>query len=165
MIKILPSIALFFLQTIILLSSLSLHAQPGEQKKIFSRQDSLRGSITPERAWWDVVKYRLFVQPDFNTRTIKGEITITYRSLKNTAEGLRMQIDLQEPMQIDRVVNMDGNAMGGATSGHPSSRNLVFKRDGNVYYIEGAPRKSKLPSSTDDPWYLLKKSILHPMAD
>ena len=148
MIKILPATALFFLQIVVALCPLSLRAQPAEQKKIFSRQDSLRGSITPERAWWDVVKYKLFVQPDFNTRTIKGEITITYRALKNKGEGLRMQIDLQEPMQIDRVVSINGNTMGGSASGHASARHLNFKRDGNVYYIEDAPRKNKLDSIT-----------------
>ncbi|HEX6191539.1 MAG TPA: M1 family metallopeptidase [Chitinophagaceae bacterium] len=156
MIKILPSTAILLVHAMIVLCPLSTKAQTTEGKKVFTRQDSLRGSITPERAWWDVVRYSLFVQPDFNTKTIKGEITITYRALKNSAEGIRMQIDLQEPMRIDKVIGNDGQParLANNTSGSVSTneqrvpRTLVFKRDGNVYYIEDAPRKNKLDSIT-----------------
>ena len=27
------------------------------QEKVFTHADTLRGSITPERAWWDVLRY------------------------------------------------------------------------------------------------------------
>ena len=35
-------------------------------------QDSLRGSITAERAWWDVVMYDITVEPQFDNKTIDG---------------------------------------------------------------------------------------------
>ncbi len=41
-------------------------------KKTFTRQDTLRGSINPERIWWNVMKYTLDVTPDYTTKTIKG---------------------------------------------------------------------------------------------
>ena len=31
----------------------------------YNRADSLRGSITPERAWWDVLRYDISVEPDY----------------------------------------------------------------------------------------------------
>ena len=31
-------------------------------QKTFTRQDSLRGSITPEREWWDLTYYHLDVK-------------------------------------------------------------------------------------------------------
>ncbi|WP_394767404.1 hypothetical protein [Ferruginibacter sp.] len=37
-------------------------------QKIFTHADTLRGSITPERAWWDVQRYDVSVTPDFNSR-------------------------------------------------------------------------------------------------
>ena len=33
-----------------------------QNKDVFTRQDSLRGSITKERAWWDLKSYHLDVK-------------------------------------------------------------------------------------------------------
>ncbi|HKB45279.1 MAG TPA: hypothetical protein VKC90_12850, partial [Chitinophagaceae bacterium] len=40
-------------------------AQPLSKKTVFTHQDTLRGSITPERAWWDVLRYDLSITPDY----------------------------------------------------------------------------------------------------
>lgn len=93
-------------------------AQPLNQKKGFTHQDTLRGSITPERAWWDVTKYSIGVKPDYNNKTIEGTTTISFKVLK---PGSKMQIDLQQPMEITTVQSKGAN--------------LPFVRDGNVYYI------------------------------
>ena len=84
----------------------------------FNHQDSLRGSITPERAWWDLKHYRLeaLVQPE--NQSIDGSNTITYEVLK---AGQVMQIDLQPPMDIKKVTQ--------------KGKELEFKRDGNAYFI------------------------------
>lgn len=81
-------------------------------------QDSLRGSITKERAWWDVLKYDITVEPDRLSKTIKGQNIITF---KVTGHADRMQIDLQQPMNVDEVTlaNTPVNA----------------ERLGNVYYL------------------------------
>ena len=50
-------------------------------------QDSLRGAITAERAWWDVVKYDITVVPDATAKTIEGSNIITFKTLK---DGTRM---------------------------------------------------------------------------
>ncbi len=91
----------------------------GFSQKKFSHQDSLRGSITAGRAWWDVTKYDIKVQPDYNSKTIRASNTISF---KTTQAGQVMQIDLQLPMQIDSVLFQN--------------QLLSFKRDSNVYFID-----------------------------
>ncbi len=93
---------------------LSLLAQPN-----FTRQDTLRGSITPERAWWDLTYYHLSVAVDPEAQTLEGTNLIQYRVLE---QPQRMQIDLQPPMQ--------------ATAFHQDGEELRFERDGNVYWVE-----------------------------
>lgn len=81
----------------------------------FTQQDTLRGSITPERAWWDLNFYRLDVKVDPETKTVSGKNTIRYQVLERRKI---MQIDLQPPMKIEGVtqngktlkVNSKGNA-------------------------------------------------------
>ncbi|MGN6417918.1 MAG: M1 family metallopeptidase [Pseudobacter sp.] len=101
------------------LFSLSCTAQPLSSKKSFTRQDTLRGSITPERAWWNVLKYAITVEPDFNSKTIRGSNTIQFAVLQ---PGTKMQIDLQQPMEI--------------LSAKWKNNSLEFRRDGNVYYLQ-----------------------------
>src|SRR5262245_22077690 len=67
-----------------------------------SRQEMLRGTITPEREWWDVQHYDLSVQFFPNTRTIKGSNIITFKTLK---PGSKMQIDLQQPLNITKILH------------------------------------------------------------
>ena len=45
----------------------------------FTKQDTLRGSITPERAWWDLTHYHLDITVDPDEKTIKGSNTIQYK--------------------------------------------------------------------------------------
>lgn len=77
-------------------------AQPLQKKKGFSRQDTLRGSVTPARAWWDVLKYDVEVTPDYASKTISGKTTITYKVLPGQATDY-MQVDLQQPLTIDSI--------------------------------------------------------------
>ena len=89
------------------------------QTPAFTRQDTLRGSITPEREWWDLTYYHLDIIVHPADSTIKGSNTIGYRVLEPLR---RMQIDLQEPMDIS-AVTLNG-------------KSLKFTRDGNVYWID-----------------------------
>ena len=77
-------------------------SQPLNQKNKFNRQDTLRGTIGPERAWWDVMHYDVQVTPDFNTRSITGKTTITYKVLPGQHSDY-MQIDLQQPLKVDSI--------------------------------------------------------------
>ena len=51
------------------------------QKNNFTKQDTLRGSITPERVWWDLKYYHLDIQVFPKTKSIKGKNTIKYTFL------------------------------------------------------------------------------------
>ena len=90
-----------------------------EEKKSFTRQDSLRGGITPEREWWDLNYYHLDISVNPEDKTIKGKNTVGYSVLKSHDI---IQIDLQEPMFI--------------TSAIQDNESLEFKRDGNAYFIK-----------------------------
>ncbi|SEW50571.1 M1 family metallopeptidase [Chitinophaga arvensicola] len=85
----------------------------------FSRADTLRGTITPQRAWWDVTSYDLHVQVNPDDSTFSGFNTITYKVLKTDS---LMQIDLQVPMVIDSVVQ--------------DKKSLAFTRDSNAWFIK-----------------------------
>jgi aminopeptidase N len=82
-------------------------AQTGMPK--FTRQDTLFGSNTPQRAWWDVKHYAITVAPDFSTKTIRGRNTIRYNVISDQPHDY-LQIDLQQPMQIDSIY-YNGNAV------------------------------------------------------
>jgi aminopeptidase N len=96
-----------------------------KSEQIFTRQDSLRGSITKERAWWDVKYYHLDIKVNILDKTITGSNIIRYQVVQ---EYDRMQIDLQNPMEIYKVIQ-DG-------------KELKYKREGNAFFIElVAPQK------------------------
>ncbi|MDI6046780.1 M1 family metallopeptidase [Flavobacterium yafengii] len=87
--------------------------------QIFTRQDTLRGSITKERAWWDVKYYHLNIKVNPADSTITGSNTIKYQVVQ---EYTSMQIDLQNPMEINKVIQ-DGKV-------------LKYRREGNAFFIE-----------------------------
>lgn len=93
-------------------------AQIFDQKKHFTHADTLRGSITPERAWWDVIKYDLHITPNIQQHTITGFNTITFWV---TAPGQTMHIDLQQPLIVDSIVGIN--------------KKYKYKQDGNVCWI------------------------------
>lgn len=83
-----------------------------------TRADTLRGSITPERSWWDVTFYDLHVEVNVSDSTISGSNGITFHVLEEPRE---MQIDLFEQLQVDSILQ-DG-------------QKLDFRRDGRVIYV------------------------------
>lgn len=72
-----------------------------------TQADSLRGSITPQRAWWEVVYYDLNVTVMPEDSTISGYNEITYRV---TGQPARLQVDLQDPLKIDQI-KQDGEEL------------------------------------------------------
>ena len=71
------------------------------QHKTFSHQDTLRGTITPERAWWDLTYYHLKVSVNIKKQTISGSNLIQYKVLNPQQ---RLQVELQAPLIITKVV-------------------------------------------------------------
>ena len=100
------------LSFLFLIGSLTCFSQP------YSRQDSLRGMVTPERAWWDLNFYHLDIKVDIDNKTVSGSNLIRYTVLE---EKDKMQVDLQLPMEISRIIQ--------------DEKELKFKRDSNAYYV------------------------------
>ena len=88
------------------------------EKTEFTRQDTLRGSITPEREWWDLTYYHLDIKVDPENKFISGKNTIQYKVLE---EDSIMQIDLQPPMELLKAVQ--------------NGQELKIKHDGNAHFI------------------------------
>lgn len=97
------------------------------------RQDSLKGTITKERSWWDVQYYDIHLDIDFVKRKIIGRNTIDYKIVEKPHSRF-MQIDLQEPLSIDSIKT-------GETK-------LQFKRYGAAYIID-APKLSEEKGKLD----------------
>ena len=96
-------------------------AQVLNHKKEFTLQDTLRGSNTHFRDWWDVKHYDLCIDVDDKQKKITGVNIIHFDVTKKDHNNL-MQIDLQEPMQI-RQVQLNGKV-------------TEFARDGNVFFVK-----------------------------
>ncbi|UOB17857.1 M1 family metallopeptidase [Abyssalbus ytuae] len=107
---------------LILLAVISAQAQ----EKPFTHADTLRGSITDERAWWDVMRYDISVTPDFEKKYTTGFNTITYKVVRKKHPDV-MQIDLQQPLVIDSII-------------YDQKQSLKFNREGNVYHVK-TPRQ------------------------
>ena len=86
-------------QIFLLFFLLNTYVQSRAQK--YSAQDTLRGSITPERIWWDLVYYDLDVTVQPKVKSIRGTNTIHY---KVVSPNNIMQIDLQPPMKLIKAV-------------------------------------------------------------
>jgi len=89
------------------------------EKAAYTRADSLRGSITPERAWWNLLKYDLSVTPSFTEKSLSGTNSITFAAL---TDGQLMQIDLQEPMTIKAI------------TWH--KKPVTYTREGNAFHVK-----------------------------
>ncbi|MCU0462074.1 MAG: M1 family metallopeptidase [Bacteroidales bacterium] len=108
--------------TILLFAALCLEAQfTPPASKNFTRQDTLRGSITPERVWWDLGYYHLNIIVNPADSTINGTNTVVYKVLK---PGNIMQIDLQPPLNLLKA--------------EQNGKSLSFEREGNVFWIKMA---------------------------
>jgi aminopeptidase N len=83
-----------------------------------TRADTLRGSITPQRSWWDVTFYDLHVAVSPADSSILGWNGIGYRVVTPAQE---MQIDLMTPLEVDSMVQ-DG-------------RTLAYRRDGDAFFV------------------------------
>ncbi|WP_272022689.1 M1 family metallopeptidase [Olleya namhaensis] len=109
------------ISTLILVITLCVNANAQgllQEKNKFTHQDTLRGSITPEREWWDLTYYHLDIKVNPETKTIAGKNTIQYTVLKPNQV---LQIDLQEPLVLTKVTQND--------------KALEIKHDGNAHFV------------------------------
>ncbi|MHC9088089.1 M1 family metallopeptidase [Tenacibaculum sp. IMCC1] len=103
------------------------------KNKTFTRQDSLRGSITPERSWWDLTYYHLDVTVNPDKKFIKGKNTVQYKVLKPYQV---LQIDLQPPLKITKATQ--------------NNKELKVISEGNAHFIQlQSPQKKGTVNSVD----------------
>ncbi|HEV7620485.1 MAG TPA: M1 family metallopeptidase, partial [Flavisolibacter sp.] len=103
-----------------------LVAQPLSKKKSFTHQDTLRGSVTPERSWWDVMHYNITVTPDYNTKSITGSNTIEYKVVTDKHSDY-IQIDMQKPLKLDEILYNNKPYIN-----YPAK---PYYNEGNVWFI------------------------------
>jgi len=109
-----------FASNLLALSLLLIPIVAGAQPaRSYTHQDTLRGSITRERAWWDLKYYHLDITVNPADSTVKGSNTIQY---KVVSPYNIIQIDLQDPMIITKVLQQ--------------SQPLSFSRDGNAWFVK-----------------------------
>ena len=101
-----------------LLSCLQTSAQLLSSEHKFTKADSLRGSLRPERTAFDMLKYDLNIQVMPKEKSIQGYNRITFEVLEHQQV---MQLDLFDNMKIDSIVFQD--------------KNLEFKREYNAFFI------------------------------
>jgi len=121
-----------------------LHAQTVK----YTHADTLKGSISKARSWWNILHYDLNVAFNYPDSSIKGYNKITYKVIEPYNV---MQLDLMQPMILDSVtcdsrkcnVERDGNAWFVYLS--PEQKVNSIK---TVYaYFHGRPKTAKMP-----PW-------------
>jgi len=108
-----------------------------QQKDLFPKADNtqkidtLKGSDTQFRNFWDVKKYELTVEPNFEKKSLFGVNKIKFEITKDVKNPV-FQIDLQQPMQF-KLLNQD--------------KHLTAKRDGDFIFISSS--KSYKKGDTD----------------
>jgi aminopeptidase N len=107
-----------FLVFSLLAISVGCVSQPTSQEPVFTHADTLRGSITAGRDWWDLLHYTIELTPDYQKKFISGTNRVRFKVIKPSNT---MQIDLQEPMTI-REIQWRG-------------KKLSWTRDGNAFFV------------------------------
>jgi aminopeptidase N len=109
-----------------------------------THQEVLRGTITPEREWWDLTHYHLDIKVDPITKIFSGTNTMTYQVL---AKGKRLQIELQAPMKLAKVLQ-NGKALDVEQDGYsyfitPLSDQKIGSKQKLVMHFSGQPVTAK----------------------
>lgn len=133
---------LLILLPLLFLSS-SLKGQLQQEKRTFTEQDTLRGTITPERAWWDLNYYHLDIEVKPDEKYIAGKNTIRYKVLEKQKV---LQVDLQPPLKISKITQ-DGKSLEFTTNGNAHFVTLKKKQKKGQYneiivHYSGHPKEA-----------------------
>lgn len=177
--------------TMLLFMPMLINAQLTGQKKKYTKEDTLRGSLNENRDWWNVQRYDIEVKPDYEKKSITGVVHLTFRYVRFPKvdheellnQVMTMQLDLQEPLLIDSIITTENFIWNTA---HPSTTfekvQLPFKQKGNIaevavslkktaqtagnldtltIYYHGTPREAK-NAPWDGGWIWKKDSLNRP---
>jgi aminopeptidase N len=133
----------FSILFIFLFSVVALHSQTTK----YSHADSLKGKVSREREWWNVLHYDLHVSFNQKDSTINGYNKMYYSVL---SDAKAMQIDLMDPMKLDSAVQNGKRCEikkdGAAHFVSLPSQNINHKNFLTLYF-HGKPIAAKMP-----PW-------------
>ena len=116
MIQNIPYSVLFL---IFLLAGNGANAQLMKAKEIFSKADSLRGTLTSLRTCYDIKYYHLDVKVDIDNRFISGSNLFRFEAVEDFT---RLQFDLFDNLSIDRIAYQ--------------GQNLPFERSYHAVFVE-----------------------------
>jgi hypothetical protein len=106
--------------TLVLLGCTQLsNAQLLSGKTKFSRADSLRGTLSPLRACYDINYYHLDVKIDIDQKFISGTNEFQFKA---TQDFSKLQFDLFENLRVEKVVY--------------KNKNVPFKRESNAVFVD-----------------------------
>lgn len=130
---------------------------------VFTKADTLRGSITPERAWWDALRYEVTVRPDYQTKSLRGSVKLVFavtplsKQSSTQPATKTMQLDLQQPLVVDSIVQLspyrrvtfrrEQNVWYAENLALPTKKSIKLLKDSLVVYYHGTPREAIRP-----PW-------------
>lgn len=131
----------------------------------FTKQDTLKGSDTDFRNFWDVKRYLVSVEPHFETKSLKGSNRIELEITRDILNPV-FQIDLQQPMNAVSLIcsfpTIDGFKRETDFIFIPSKK--AFKK-GEKHFIDiafsGNPRIAKR-APWDGGWVFAKDDLGHP---
>lgn len=135
----------FILLTFLALAtSFPASAQLFDKNDTFTRKDTLRGGMRPERSCFDVTYYELSVKVDIDKRAIKGSNGIYFKAI---TDFTTLQIDLFSELAITQIVyngeDLKFDREFDAVFVHfPTTITAGTKASFTVFY-EGLPRIAK----------------------
>ncbi|POY38933.1 peptidase M1 [Solitalea longa] len=131
-----------FLTSFLSCGALFSNAQLMDNHRHFTRADTLRGTLSPERTCYDVSFYHLDIKIDPVNKSINGYNDIRFKTVK---EFKRMQVDLFENMKVEKIVWND--------------LELKYKREFGAVFID-FPEKVKTGTTQTLRFYYSGKPIV-----
>ena len=107
------------LQLLIINYQLSIGQSLLDQKNKYTRADTLRGSLRPERTCYDVTYYELKVKIDTAQKSITGSNRIVFKTIEDFTT---LQIDLFDNMKIISITT--------------AGKELRYRREFNAVFVE-----------------------------
>ena len=113
------------MRILILFASVLFNIASGQT---FTKSDTLLGSNTQYRDFWDVQRYDVTVEANHNRKSLLGKNKISFNIIKDVTNPT-FQIDLQEPMKYDKISS--------------NFKIISKKREGNFIFLKTKARFKK----------------------
>jgi aminopeptidase N len=107
------------MKSLFILFILTAFSVTGYGQWTFTRQDSLRGTLNEFRSNYDVYFYDLALEVNPSNKSIRGQNKIFFKVISDLD---KIQLDLFSNLSIDSI--------------HYKNQNLLFKREGNAFFLK-----------------------------